>query len=173
MSRTCEARLVSRAGAVRVEEAHASREKGDSPLTRADYRLFRYWTSITGPVRCRRGTPKRLETRLCELGPPEADARCIRGTPAAGERTWPGRAHRFPGPCAEAAVPPVRSLPASRQGAWPMRLPMVNVTPMATAPRAACRRPELSMDLPVSLPTAAPPAIRVTAVMARVAVSTG
>ncbi len=37
-------RLVSRAEAVRVEEAHANREKGESPLTRADYRLFRYWT---------------------------------------------------------------------------------------------------------------------------------
>jgi hypothetical protein len=35
---------VSRAEAVRVEEAHASREKGQPPLTRADYRLFRYWT---------------------------------------------------------------------------------------------------------------------------------
>jgi len=35
---------VSRAEAIRVEEAHASREKGESPLPRTDYRLFRYWT---------------------------------------------------------------------------------------------------------------------------------
>ena len=30
---------MSRAETVRVEEAHASREKGESPLTRADYLL--------------------------------------------------------------------------------------------------------------------------------------
>lgn len=35
---------MSRAEAVRLEEAHASREKGESPLTRADYRPLRYWT---------------------------------------------------------------------------------------------------------------------------------
>src|SRR5260221_254780 len=50
-----------------------------------------------------------------------------------------------------------------------MRLPTPNVTAMARPPRTSWRRPERSRGRPVSRPTTIPPAVRATAVIARVA----